>query len=75
MKISGNMKRVVITVGPVERPYVKIFLPEKRSGLEDRRKSPTTVDQERRGSIVDRRTPVKLIYLDASDSLISFQND
>jgi hypothetical protein len=75
MKISGNMKRVVITVGPAERPYVKIFLPEKRSGRKDRRKIITTFAQERRAGIVDRRKPVKLTYINDGDNLISFQND
>lgn len=75
MKISGNMKRVVITVGPAERPYVKIYLPEKRSGRKDRRKRITTFAQERRAGIVDRRKPVKFMYIDDSESLIRFQND
>jgi hypothetical protein len=75
MKISGNMKRVVITVGPTERPYAKIFLPEKRRGRKDRRKSNTIVTHDRRTGIVDRRNPLKLIYLNDSDNLISFQND
>ena len=75
MKISGNMKRVVITVGPDERPHVKIFLPEKRSGRKDRRKSHTIVTHDRRTGIFDRRKPVKLIYLNSSDNLFSFQDD
>ena len=32
MNISDHTQKVVITIGPSDKPYVKIFLPEKRNG-------------------------------------------
>ena len=58
------MKRVVITVGPEDRPYARIYLPEKRSGQKDRRKSHTFVAQDRRSGVDDTRRLEKLIHLD-----------
>ena len=58
------MKRIVITVGPEDRPYARIYLTEKRSGQKDRRKSHTFFAQDRRSGIDDRRKIVKFIHLD-----------
>ena len=55
MKLSDNTKKVVITIGPSDNPYVKIYLPDKRSGEKDRRKSNAFVVKNRRGGILDRR--------------------
>jgi hypothetical protein len=55
MKISDNTKKVVITIGPSDNPYVKIYLPDKRSGVKDRRKSQAFIANNRRGGILDRR--------------------
>jgi hypothetical protein len=55
MTISDNSKKVVITIGPPDKPYAKIFLPDKRVGEEDRRKAHTFVAQDRRSGIADRR--------------------
>ena len=55
MKISDNTKKVVITIGPSDNPYVEIYLPDKRTGEKDRRKSHAFVANNRRGGIVDRR--------------------
>jgi len=57
MDIPKNVKRVVITIGPTENPYAKIFLPDNRSGEKDRRKSDAFLTQDRRSGIADRRSP------------------
>jgi len=57
MDIPKNVKRVVITIGPSENPYAKIFLPDNRSGEKDRRKSHAFLTQDRRSGIADRRSP------------------
>ena len=55
MDIPKNVKRVVITIGPPDKPYAEILLPDKRTGEADRRISPTLVAQDQRSGLADRR--------------------
>jgi hypothetical protein len=55
MDIPKNVKKVVITIGPPDNPYAEILLPDKRTGIEDRRNSPVSVSQDRRIGVSDRR--------------------
>jgi len=55
MDLPKNVKRVVITIGPPDKPYAEILLPDKRIGKNDRRKSPTLVAQDQRRGVADRR--------------------
>jgi hypothetical protein len=55
MDIPKNVKRVVITIGPPDKPYVEILLPDKRTGENDRRISPTLVALDQRSGVADRR--------------------
>ncbi|MBW2428804.1 MAG: hypothetical protein JRF56_07595 [Deltaproteobacteria bacterium] len=55
MDIPKNIKRVVITIGPSDNPYAKVFLPDKRKGRKDRRELHTYIFKDRRSGIVDRR--------------------
>ena len=48
-------EKVVITVGPPNNPYGKIIRPERRSGLEDRRRLDTYIADDRRVGLADRR--------------------
>ena len=48
-------RRVVIGIGPSNRPYAKIILPEKRIGSEDRRTLHTFIADDRRSGIANRR--------------------
>ena len=56
MNISDHTQKVVITIGPSDKPYVKIFLPEKRNGEKDRRKFRSNVANDRRRGVADRRS-------------------
>jgi hypothetical protein len=58
MDIPKNVKRVVITIGPPDNPYAEILLPDKRTGQNDRRISPTLVAQDQRSGIADRRNTI-----------------
>jgi hypothetical protein len=58
MDIPKNVKGVVITIGPPDKPYAEILLPDKRIGENDRRMSPTLVAQDRRSGVADRRNSV-----------------
>lgn len=55
MDIPKNVKRLVITIGPPDKPYAEILLPDKRIGEADRRISPTLVAQDQRSGVADRR--------------------
>ena len=69
MNFSKTEKKVVVIVGPSSNPYAKIFLPEKRMGLQDRRKTHTYVADDRRSGIVDRRKHERTVHLGGGDNL------
>ena len=52
--IDKNIKIVKI-IGPPDKPYAKILMPEKRVNQEDRRKIPTYIADDNRSGIADRR--------------------
>ena len=55
MNIPKNIKRVVVTIGPSDKPYAKVFLADKRKGRKDRRRLHTFMIKDRRSGIADRR--------------------
>ena len=55
MDIPKNIKRVVVTIGPSDKPYAKVFLADERKGQKDRRVLRTYMVNDRRSGIVDRR--------------------
>ena len=48
-------REIVLKIGPPDRPYAKLYVKEKRKGLEDRRKLKTYIANDRRSGIADRR--------------------
>jgi hypothetical protein len=48
-------KKVVLEVGPPDKPYAKIIISDKRFGQTDRRNLHTYVAKDRRSGIADRR--------------------
>jgi len=55
MTISDYTKKVVLILGPPDKPYAEIYLPEKRIGEKDRRKLQSEVAEDRRRGVADRR--------------------
>lgn len=55
MEKSRNSKQIVVEVGPPDKPYAKIIIPEKRKNLEDRRKLHTYIANDLRTGAPDRR--------------------
>jgi len=55
MSKSRKLEKVVIIVGPPDKPYGKIIRTERRLGSEDRRKFNTYIADDRRTGLADRR--------------------
>ena len=55
MEKSRNSKQVIVEVGPSNKPYAKIIVPEKRKKLKDRRKLHTYIANDLRKGSADRR--------------------
>ena len=55
MKENEKGRQVVIERGPSNKPYAKIILPEKRTGLEERRNLHTYIADDRRSGKANRR--------------------
>ena len=55
MKKTENNKQAFYAIGPTDKPYAKIIVPEKRSSLKDRRKIHTYIADDKRSGIADRR--------------------
>ena len=55
MEEADNNKHAFYEIGPADKPYAKVMVPERRSGLEERRKIPTFIADDRRSGIADRR--------------------
>jgi hypothetical protein len=55
MEETDNKKSAFYEIGPADKPYARVMVPEKRSGLEDRRKIPTFIADDRRSGIANRR--------------------
>jgi hypothetical protein len=49
------INQIVIKIGPPDKPFAKIILPDKRFGQNDRRQLHTYIAEDRRSGIVDRR--------------------
>jgi hypothetical protein len=48
-------REILLKIGPSDKPYAKLYVKEKRKGLEDRRKLKTYIANDRRSGIADRR--------------------
>ena len=55
MESSDEKKQVVIKRGPASAPYAIITIKEKRKPPQDRRKTNTFIENDRRSGIADRR--------------------
>ena len=55
MPKNRKKREIVLKIGPSDRPYAKLYVKEKRKGLEDRRKLQTYIANDRRSGIADRR--------------------
>ena len=55
MSKSERLEKVVIIVGPQDKPYGKIIRTERRLGSADRRKFNTYIADDRRAAVADRR--------------------
>jgi hypothetical protein len=51
----ADKREIVIKRGPVERPYAKIFIKERRNNTTDRRTLHTFIANDRRCGIIERR--------------------
>ena len=60
MENNENKKQAIYERGPADKPYAKIIITEKRSGLKDRRKLHTYIADDRRSGVADRRKKSKL---------------
>ena len=55
MEATKENKKIIIKVGPPDKPYAKIFTPDRRTKLKDRRKAHTYLAKDRRSGLADRR--------------------
>ena len=55
MKKAQDNGQAVYEIRPADKPYAKIIMPEKRSGLKDRRRLHTFIADDKRSGIADRR--------------------
>jgi hypothetical protein len=55
MDDTGERKKVVVKIGPPDKPYGKLIVTEKRTKTRDRRKVHTYIAEDRRSGIADRR--------------------
>jgi hypothetical protein len=54
---KAAINQIVVKIGPPEKPYAKVILPDKRIGRNDRRQHHTYIADDRRSGIIDRRKP------------------
>jgi hypothetical protein len=57
MKNSDEIRPVVLHLEPTDEELARLHLRERRQGLEERRKVPTYIADDRRSGIADRRKP------------------
>jgi hypothetical protein len=55
MDKASEAKKIVIEIGPSDKPYAKLIRLDKRTGPKDRRKLYTYIANDRRNGIVSRR--------------------
>ena len=55
MKAATENKQIIIKVGPPDKPYARIFTPDRRTELKDRREAHTFISNDRRSGLADRR--------------------
>ena len=55
MEATKENKQIIIKIGPPDKPYAKIFTPDRRNELKDRRKAHTYIANDRRNGLADRR--------------------